>query len=301
MTKLTKNLAALLLTLVAAAAGTTAVQAKATGPWEIALRPLPQAALQGDRPILGAAMSARAVKLVIEDGRTGPDPAILGQTQDHTDQFFPLRTSSNVLAWTTDSVQKAVAVWGVKTANDAPLVLTGKIVQFTLNESTKAVGAMYAAEIQISFTLKNAKGGVLWESNHGGDSHRFGKSRSEENANEVLVESIKQACSELFGDAALQEAWDGKATPHAAGTAGTAGMSAPPAPAAAPAPAPMTPSALLTELVKLKKQGFDTDLLLDYVNKHSLTTALSADDMVKWKQAGMPPEVIKAALARAGS
>jgi|SRR6185369_7915588 len=295
MTKMTKNLAALLLTLVAAAAGTTVAQAKATGPWEIALRPLPQAALQGDRPILGAAMSARAVKLVIEDGRTGPDPAVIGQTQDHADQFFPLRTSSNVLAWTTDSVQKAVAVWGIKTANDAPLVLTGRITQFTLNEGTKAVGAVYGAEIQISFTLKNAKGGVLWESTHGGDSHRFGKSRSEENANEVLVEAIKQACSELFGDSALQEAWDGKATPHAAGT------SASPAAASAPAPAPMTPSALLTELVKLKKQGFDTDLLLDYVNKHSLTTALSADDMVKWKQAGMPPEVIKAALARAGS
>jgi len=293
MTTIRKLGTALLLSTLVAA-GTTAAQAKATGPWEIALRPLPQASLQGQSPALGAAMSARAVKLVIEDGRAGPDPAVIGQTQDHTDQFFPLRTSSNVLAWTTDSVQKAVAVWGIKTANDAPLVLTGRITQFTLNESTKAVGAMYAAEIQISFTLKNAKGGVLWESNHGGDSHRFGKSRSEENANEVLVESIKQACSELFGDSALQEAWDGKATPHAAGASAPAASMAPAAP-------PMTPSALLTELVKLKKQGFDTDLLTDYVNKHSLTTALSADDMVKWKQAGMPPEVIKAALARSGA
>jgi hypothetical protein len=290
----TKTLGGGLLALALIAAGTTAAQAKATGAWEIALRPLPQASLQGQSPALGAAMTAKAVKLVIEDGRTGPDPAILGQTQDHTDQFFPLRTSSNVLAWTTDSVQKAVAVWGIKTADSAPLVLTGRIVQFALNESTKAVGAMYGAEIQISFTLKNAKGGVLWESNHGGDSHRFGKSRSEENANEVLVEAIKQACSELFGDAGLQEAWDGKATPHAAGAAAPAASMAPVAP-------PMTPSALLAELVKLKKQGFDTDLLLDYVNKHSLTAALSADDMVKWKQAGMPPEVIKAALARSGS
>ncbi|HEX3529451.1 MAG TPA: hypothetical protein VH988_20525 [Thermoanaerobaculia bacterium] len=293
MTTIRKSrIAVLALTLLAAA--TAAAHAKATGPWEIALRPLPQASFQGQSPNLGAAMTAKAVRLVIEDGRTGPDPAIIGQTQDHTDQFFPLRTSSNVLAWTTDSVQKAVAVWGIKTANDAPLVLTGRIVQFVLNESTKAVGAMYGAEIQISFTLKNAKGGVLWEGNHGGDSHRFGKSRSEENANEVLVEAIKQACSELFGDAGLQEAWDGKATPHAAGAAAPAASMAPAAP-------PMTPSALLAELVKLKKQGFDTDLLLDYVNKHSLTAALSADDMVKWKQAGMPPEVIKAALARSGS
>jgi hypothetical protein len=298
MTKATKNLAALLLALVAAVAGSHVAQAKATGPWEIALRPLPQASLQGQSPTLGAAMSARPVKLVLEDGRTGPDPAIIGQTQDHTDQFFPLRTSSNVLAWTKDALQKTVAVWGIKTADDAPLVLAGRIVHFTLNESTKAVGAMYNAEVQISFTLKNARGGVLWESNASGDAGRFGKSRSEENANEVLVDSIKQAYSEMFGNAELQNAWEGKATPHAAGTAGSAAPAAAPAAQAAP---PMTPSALLTELVKLKKQGFDTDLLLDYVNKHSLTTSLSADDMVKWKQAGMPPEVIKAALARGGS
>jgi hypothetical protein len=294
MTKMTKNLAVMLLAVATTAAGTTAAQAKATGPWEMALRPLPQASLQGQSPALGAAMTARPVKLVLVDGRSGPDPAVIGQTQDHTDQFFPLRTSSNVLAWTNDALQKAVAVWGIKTADDAPFVLAGRIVHFTLNESTKAVGAMYNAEIQISFTLKNARGGVLWEGNASGDAGRFGKSRSEENANEVLVDSIKQAYSEMFANTGLQEAWDGKATPHAAGAASAAAP-------AAPASPPMTPAALLAELVKLKKQGFDTDLLLDYVNKHSLTAALSADDMVKWKQAGMPPEVIKAALARGGS
>lgn len=294
MTMMTKkNLGTALLALVLAAAGTTAAQAKATGPWQIALRPLPQAALQAEPPILGAGMTERPVKLVIEDGRTGPDPAVIGQTQDHTDQFFPLRTTSNVPAWTTDALQKAAAAWGIKTADGAPLVLSGKIVRFSLNESTKAVGAMYNAEIQISFTLKNAKGGVLWESNASGDAGRFGKSRSEENANEVLVDAVKQAYSEFFANPGLQEGWMGKATPHAA----AASAAAP----AAPAAPPMTPAALLTELVKLKKQGFDTDLLIDYVNKHSLTAALSADDMVKWKSAGMPPEVIKAALARGGS
>jgi hypothetical protein len=296
MTKVTKNLAALLLALMTVAAGTTAAQAKATGPWEVALRPLPPASFQGQLPALDAGMTERPVKLVLEDGRTGADPAVIGQTQDHADQFFPLRTSSNVLAWTTDALQKATGAWGIKTADSAPLILAGRIVHFTLNESTKAVGAMYNAEIQISFTLKNARGGVLWESNASGDAGRFGKSRSEENANEVLVDSIKQAYSEMFGNAELQNAWAGKATPHAAGSA-----PAPSAASAAPAAPPMTPSALLTELVKLKKQGFDTDLLLDYVNKHSLTASLSADDMVKWKQAGMPPEVIKAALARGGS
>jgi hypothetical protein len=61
----------------------------------------------------------------------------------------------------------------------------------------------------------------------------------------------------------------------------------------------MTPDELLAELVKLKKQGFTTELLVDYVNQKSLKSGLTADDMVKWKKAGMPQDVIQAALKRA--
>ena len=60
----------------------------------------------------------------------------------------------------------------------------------------------------------------------------------------------------------------------------------------------MSPDELLAELVKLKKQGFTTDLLVNYVNQKNLSSTLSADDMVEWKNAGMPQEVIKAAMDR---
>ncbi|HEY7213430.1 MAG TPA: hypothetical protein VIC28_02320 [Thermoanaerobaculia bacterium] len=69
--------------------------------------------------------------------------------------------------------------------------------------------------------------------------------------------------------------------------------------AAAPSAPPITPAELLADLVKLKKQGFTTELLVDYVNQKTLSATLSADDLVAWKKAGMPDEVIKAALARA--
>lgn len=78
------------------------------------------------------------------------------------------------------------------------------------------------------------------------------------------------------------------------------GESKPIAGSSAPAAAepPVSPADLLADLVKLKKQGFTTDLLIDYVNGKTLTKPLSADDLVKWKSAGMPEEVIKAALGR---
>lgn len=68
--------------------------------------------------------------------------------------------------------------------------------------------------------------------------------------------------------------------------------------AASPSAPGLTPDALLTELVKLKKQGFDTDLLVDFVKQKSLASGLTSDDMVKWKKEGMPQEVIQAALQR---
>ncbi|HEY4597013.1 MAG TPA: hypothetical protein VIJ02_11465, partial [Thermoanaerobaculia bacterium] len=111
--------------------------------------------------------------------------------------------------------------------------------------------------------------------------------RSTENANEVLSDALKEVYANAFNDPGLQSAWLGRSRPVAAS-----------APAAAPAEPPVSPETLLADLVKLKKQGFTTDLLLDYVNGKTLTRALSADDLVKWKDAGMPQEVIKAALGK---
>jgi hypothetical protein len=137
-----------------------------------ALRFTPQESVAASTPNLGLGITDRPIKVILEDGRAGADPAVIGESSDDDDKLWPVRATTPVVPW----------------AN-----------------------------------------------------------------------------------------------------------------AAAPTAPPVTPAALLTELVKLQKQGFDTDLLVDYVNKKTVSPALSSDDMVKWKQAGMPSEVIKAALARAGS
>lgn len=55
---------------------------------------------------------------------------------------------------------------------------------------------------------------------------------------------------------------------------------------------------MLEELVRLKKKGFDADLLVGFVDQKGLSRSLSSDDLVAWKNAGMPEAVIKAALAK---
>ncbi len=276
--------------LLLAAAG---AQAKDSGPFTVALKYVPQESVGSSSVMLAPGLAERPVVLSLADGRPGSDPAVIGENAND-DQMIPMRASNDPLAWANDVLKKTATDWGVKTADKASLSLAGKLVRLRVLESRKAVGSTYTAEVQVSFALKDARGGTLWEGAVAGDATRYGRKLSDENVNEVLSDATKQAYANLFNTSALQDAWAGKGKAVATGTAASA-------PAAAPAAPAIAPADLLADLVKLKKQGFSTDLLVDYVNQKSLTKTLSADDMGKWKTAGMPDEVLKAALAKGKS
>lgn len=279
-----RNRRAVLLVLLVALAVSPAT-AKELGPFNITLRYSPQESTGASVPTLMMGVSERPVKLSIEDGRTIADPAAIGDSTDDDDRVWPVRAASDVVAWANEVLIKNAGEWGIRVADDAPLQAQGTLLRFMVNESNKPVGSMYAADVRVGFRLLDDQGRLLWEGTAAGEASRYGKSRSQDNVNEVLSDAIKEAYATAFGDPALQNAWLGKSEPMAT------------APAAQAAPG-MTPDELLEELVKLKKQGFDTGLLVDFVNQKSLTGSLTADDMVKWKKEGMAQEVIQAALKR---
>jgi hypothetical protein len=259
--------------------------AKELGPFNITLRYAPQESTGTSVPTLMMGISDKPVKLSISDGRTITDPATIGDSTDDDDRVWPIRAASGVVAWSNEVLVKNAEEWGIRVADDAQLQAQGTLLRFMVNESNKPVGSMYNADVRVGFRLLDDQGRLLWEGTAAGESTRFGKSRNQDNVNEVLSDAIKQAYATALGDPALQNAWLGKSAPGAT---------------ASPAPATpgMTPDDLLAELVKLKKQGFDTGLLVDFVNQKSLTGSLTADDMVKWKKEGMPQEVIQAAMKR---
>ncbi len=261
-------------------------EARATGPFTMGI----QEAGTATSAELGPGMADRPVRLSVVDGRTGADLTVIGEISDHADKVFPLQISNDPIPWANEVLKKEAAASGIKVAPDAPLSLTGKLIQLHLVASTKALGSTYSAQIQVAFTLADARGRTLWTGTTEGGATRYGKERSSENANEVLNDALREVYTNALGDSGLQGAWVGGKPIASSSSSASA--------AAGPA---VTPSEMLADLVKLKKQGFTTDLLVDYVNKKTLTKALSADDLVKWKNAGMPEEVIKAALARGGS
>jgi hypothetical protein len=162
---------------------------------------------------LASGLSGKPIKLSITDGRKASDPAVIGESSDDDDKVWPVRTSNDLASWADEVLQKSASEWGVKTADNAPLTLSGELTSLKLVESNKAVGSTYRVELEVSFSLNDAKGKTLWSGTVPGDTTRYGKKRSADNANEVMRDALREAYTDLFNTPELQAAWAGNAKP----------------------------------------------------------------------------------------
>jgi hypothetical protein len=269
-----------LLTVVLAAVLPAAVQGEGM---KVTLRYSPQESTHATTPDLPPSLLNGPVDVLFEDARPATDKDVIGEVVD--DDKKSAITASGVADYAKKALFDNVAGWGIKVTPGAPRVLTVKLVRFFVSENPKAIGAMFGSEVRALVSYADHKK-VLWEGTATGTTHRYGK-KNEENVNEVLSDAIKEAYANAFSDTGLAQALSGRAP----------AMAATP-PVATQAPEAIPPSQLLTELLDLQKQGFGTDLLVQYVNQKTLSAEMTAKDMGAWKKAGLSQEVIKAALAR---
>lgn len=272
--------------------GLRSAEAKELGPLNVKLRYAPQESVGTNTPTLQAGISDRPVRLEMTEGRTVADLAVIGESTDDDDRVWPVRATNDPIAWSKEVLAKNAGDWGIRVDDGAPLTLAGKLTRFRVVESNKAVGSTYNAETQYTFQLRDRKGQVLWEGTGAGDATRYGRDRSEDNVNEVFSDATQEAFAAALAETPLQEAWLGKSEPIAAAPMTQATSTE------RKAGDVLTPEAMLEELVKLKKKGFDTDLLVGFVDQKGLSRTLSSDDLLAWKNAGLPDAVIKAALAK---
>lgn len=249
---------------------------------QVTLRYSPQESTHATTPDLPAALLTSPVDVVFEDGRPAAEKDAVGEIVD--DDKTSRITAGDIAGFAKKVLADNVAGWGIKTTPGAERVVTVKLLRFFVTENPKAIGAMFGSEVRALVSYAERKK-VLWEGTATGSTHRYGK-RNEENVNEVLSDALKEAYANALSDPGLAQAVAG----HGQGTASST--------VAAKAAEGIPPSQLLTELLDLKKQGFTTDLLVQYVNQKTLSAEMTAKDLGAWKQAGMPPEVIKAALGR---
>jgi len=180
----------------------------------------PQEGVQSNSPDLPAAMSERPFELRVEDARKAANPLTIGQGTNDDDKAFPINAGSDVVAYVRETLQQVASGWDLKRESPPQRILTIGITRFFVDESNKALGSVYAAEVQLSYVLADAAGKRLAEGVASGEAHRYGRARSADNCSEVLSDALKEAFADALSNTELQSAWSsGKAAAPAAGQA----------------------------------------------------------------------------------
>lgn len=183
------------------------------------LRFAPQEGVAASSPDLLPAVLEQPVSILLEDARGG-DASVIGQGTNDDDLTFAIRASTDLIPFVHDTLKQVATGWGLKVQDDADRVLTIRVNRYHVDESNKAVGSVYAAEVKLTYVLTDPSGRKLLEGAASGSAHRYGRARSADNCNEVLSDSLKEAFANALSDPRLQEAWaSGRA---AGGTTGTA-------------------------------------------------------------------------------
>lgn len=170
------------------------------------LRFVPQEGVQSTSPDLTPGALERSMSLRVEDARGG-EAAVIGQGTNDDDQIFPVRASSDVIAFLNDTLKQTATTWGVHLSDPADRVLVLRVTRYFVDESNKAVGSVYASEVKFTYELQSSDGKKLLEGATSGSAHRYGRARSAENCNEVLSDALKEAFANVVSDPRVQDAW----------------------------------------------------------------------------------------------
>jgi len=173
----------------------------------ISLKFVPQEGVQSSSPDLQPAMLDRTTEVRVEDGRGLTDAADIGQGTNDDDKRFIIRATSDVRAFVEETSRQVLSNWGLKITAPARRILNLRVMRFYVDESNKAVGSVYAAEVKLAYTLSDDNGRTLAQGTVGGEAHRYGRARSADNSNEVLSDALKEALASTLSEPTLQNAW----------------------------------------------------------------------------------------------
>jgi len=171
--------------------------------------------------------------------------------------------------------EEILAGWSVKAAPDADTTLTLSLARLEVVERPVTFGSSYEAAVALRASLAPRGGAPTWTKDVVGEAKRSGVDGRGAMCNEALGLALQNALTQVVGAADA-------ATPAAV----------------VAAPAAVEPEAMYRELLRLKEGGVATEILVAYVAERTLTRPLTVDEILSWKNAGIPDEAIKAATAR---
>ena len=250
-------------------------------------------------------ISNKPVAVAVEDARQVKSKDLVGEGTGAGDDTFRIRYAGHLPSYLKTTVQDRLATWGVQVDDKSNLVLILKVTRFHVAEEHAFYGSTFTAEVQFPWALADRSGQVFASGTANGTGKTKGRWRNAVNCEEVLADALQQAAATVAADATLQEAWLAAAPQPAPAPVPVAKTLPPPpqpvhvAARASAASSAKSPTQLLTDVKKLYGEKLGTSLIVDYISKQTLTAAFSANDMIAWKKAGIPEDLMSEAIKRA--
>lgn len=284
--------------LMLAAALTVPVWAAPSKPITLALKlpskPVPAA------PAIAPALAGQSVRVAMTDARHAAEPDVVGSEHEKGVEIYLWRSKGEVAPAVQAIAGQVLHGWGIHAAPGAGLELALELEKYWVDEASVTFGSAYTADVAISAKLVDRAGQVVWTGRGTGSAKRTAVDGRASTCNELLSLALHDALSAVVAAPSGETAPHGLAVSPTAAAASapqaTAGGAAGHAGAAAAPPGTVDPSVLFDDLVRLSSGGVTDEVLVTYVKQHRPSRALTVDEILAWKNAGIPDAAIKAAV-----
>jgi len=247
-----------------------AAQAAPSKPITLAYKVPKQASLAS--PTIPPELRAAPVKVDVIDARGDGDPLVIGAQTEKGVDIYLWRSKQDVAPAVSGFLATMLKGWSVSVAGSGASTLSVKLLRYWVNEKSETFGSNYRATVRLSVSLLDRTGAPLWTHEAEGTAGHSAVDGRESVCNDYLSLALYDAMTQALG---------------------STGVAAPASPAA---PIVVEPQTLLDELVRLKAGGVADDVLLAYAKQRKVSRPLSIDEILAWKNAGMPDAVIKLAV-----
>ncbi|HSP16642.1 MAG TPA: YajG family lipoprotein [Thermoanaerobaculia bacterium] len=170
----------------------------------------PQEGVTSNAAQLPPSVLEKSIEIRVEDARKSSDPIVIGTGTGGDDRSFPIKAGSEITGYLKDTLTDLAKQWGAKVDGHPDRILVVQVTRFFIDESNKALGSVYSTEVNLAWTLKDARGNKLAEGTGAGSTHRYGRAHSQDNINEVLSDALKEAFANVMNDGNLHTAWGKK-------------------------------------------------------------------------------------------
>ncbi|HJQ97792.1 MAG TPA: hypothetical protein VJ826_05715 [Candidatus Polarisedimenticolaceae bacterium] len=227
---------------------------------------------------IASAWTGRSLAVFLRDGRQGGDPSIVGAQQAKDTLLYEWKSTQPVPDSVRFLAEKTLESWGVAVSAQAPSRLDLVLQSLRIDEIPETFGSTYRAEVSLKGDIYDPGGPNTMPGRvFTGIAKKSGPDKRAKLCNEAVTAAVEDALARIMGPLDF-------VTPNVPGLTPDASD-----------PNAVPPKEMLRELVRLKEAGVGEPVMLGYVRQRRLAAPLSADDILKWKESGLPESVIHAA------